>query len=136
MNIPNPTRPNTDVPNHLRLWGRRSLPPTSYRVVIVRAATKEQAMQFSPLRQEWTPFDSVLTQQLRDGIPPGHVREILAITATEVVWQDGTTTRVAGELVQSEGVTTVGLNAAPASASEVYEHHEHDLNIDHGNPVG
>lgn len=105
-----------DVPNHLRLWGRRSLPPSSYRVVIVRADTLQHAMQISPLRQECTPFDSVLTGQLRDGIQPGEIREILAITATEVVWQ---------------GAAAIWTAPPPEATDD-----DHDPNRDHGSPVG
>lgn len=87
-------------------------------------------------RQGCTPFDSILNQQLRDGLQPGQVREILSITAEAVVWMDSLQVLVGGEVVEAEGVTSLALNGgAPSSAAEAREL-EHDPYTEHGNPVG
>ena len=123
------------TPPYFKLWGKRFNAPNSYRVVIVRAATEEEAMQEGQ-RQECTPFDSILNQQLRDGLQPGQVREIVAITSESIIWAESFTTSIAGEEVQAEGVTSLALNGgAPSSAAEARELEE-DPYEEHGNPVG
>lgn len=123
------------TPPYFKLWGKRFNPPNSYRVVIVRAATEAEAMQ-ERQRQECTPFDSILNQQLRDGLQPGQVREILSITAEAVVWMDSLQVLVGGELVDAEGLTSLALNGgAPSSAAEARELEEYPYE-EHGNPVG